>query len=88
MNLLTFNAMGVCNSPKRTYLKRILESVNPSVVLLQETMVDALGACDFFLRLKPSWKCCVLDSLGLSRGLLLSWDPLVSFLTLFLLGLV
>ena len=32
-------------------------------------------ACDFFLRIKHSWKCRVIDVAGLSGGLLLAWDP-------------
>ena len=28
---------------------------------------------------KPSGKCCALDALGMSLGILLAWDPVLSY---------
>ena len=48
MKLVSLNIKVVCNSPKRVALKGLIERVNPDLVLLQETMVNASYACDCF----------------------------------------
>ena len=54
MKLLTFNIIGVGSSPKRTVLRRLLDRVNPLVILLLKTMVNESFAFDFFLKITPN----------------------------------
>ena len=37
-------------------------------------MVLAHSACSFFLKIKPDWEVASVDALGLSGGLLATWD--------------
>lgn len=83
MKILMFNIRGFNSAPKRTALKRLMENIGPSIILLQETMIEASTTYDLFLKLKTNWKCCALDSSGLSGYLLIAWDPLVSLFNSF-----
>ena len=75
MNIVSSNIKGFGSSPKRDSLKRLLERVSPLVILIQETMCSASMACEIFLKIKPSWKCCALGAYRLSDGLLVAWGP-------------
>jgi len=59
--------------------------VRPNIVFLRETLVHAEKAHAFFHLLIPRCHCCVVNSVGKSGGLLVSWDPnsfdLVPYLT-------
>jgi hypothetical protein len=56
-------------------LKRFLELAKPDVLFIQETMVCEAKAREFFVKLLPNWYLCGVDSLGLSGGLLIAWNP-------------
>ena len=38
-------------------------------------MTSSEVACSYFLKIKPYWRVCVMDSDGLSRGKLVFWNP-------------
>jgi len=52
-----------------------LDRTRPNIVFLQETLSDEQRARDFLLQLRPSWATTVINSIGNSGGLLVSWDP-------------
>jgi hypothetical protein len=58
-------------------VRRHLEQSRPEVIFLQETLVSAQKYRYFIHYLRPSWVSCVVNSVGTSRGLLVSWDPIV-----------
>lgn len=76
MLFLTLSIRGFGGVPKRTAFRRLVDVINPNVIFLQETMVSSLQACDMFLKMFPSWHCCGSDALGISGGLLSTWNPL------------
>jgi hypothetical protein len=75
MILLSVNIRGVGGPLKRASLRRLLDLYKPTVIFLQETLVDASTARDFIHPLRPSWLTCAASSVGNSGGLLASWDP-------------
>jgi hypothetical protein len=60
---------------KQNSLRRLLNTISPSVILLQETLVSADKARSFILKLRPDWLSCAVSAVGTSGGLLASWDP-------------
>ena len=81
MILLSINIRGVGGPLKQTSLKRIIEQTQPSLIFLQETLVEASIARDFMFSLRPSWHSCEASSVGTSGGLLATWDPTLFSLT-------
>ena len=66
MNLLYLNIWGLGNGHKHIALKFILEKIRPNVFILHETMSASEEACNYFLKIKPYWSVCAMDSNGLS----------------------
>jgi hypothetical protein len=75
MILLSINIRGVGGPLKQTSLKRIIDQTQPSLIFLQETLVEASVARDFMHLLRPTWLSCAASSVGTSGGLLATWDP-------------
>jgi hypothetical protein len=75
MILLSLNIRGVGGPLKQASLRRLLDLYKPTVIFLQETLVDADTARDFMHLLRPTWMICAASSVGNSGGLLASWDP-------------
>ena len=75
MILVSLNICGQGNSPKRDALKKILNIVHPIIILLQKTMFSSFNVCEYFLKIKPLWRCCDLDASGMFGRLLLAWNP-------------
>jgi exonuclease III len=86
MLLLSLNIRGIGGTLKVASMRRLLERTRPDIVFLQETLSDEQKARDFLHHLRPSWVSTVVNSIGNSGGLLVSWDPnlydLASFLTI------
>jgi hypothetical protein len=76
MILMSYNLCGVGGAPKLLNLKRLLQSVNPDIIFLQETMVDNVKEKYFFMKCYPNWDCVEIDSNGLSGGLISGWNPM------------
>ena len=77
MICVTLNVRGLCSGPKRAVVKRIIDSQHVDIFLLQETKVEAIKVCEYFLRIKPGWRVSTLDSTSLSGGTLVAWNPVV-----------
>jgi hypothetical protein len=57
---------------------------NPSIIFMQETMVEEKNARAFMFSLCPSWLTCAVSVVGTSGGLLVSWNPNMFEISLFL----
>jgi hypothetical protein len=77
MLLLSLNVRGIGGTLKAASFRRLLDVTRPEIVFLQETLVSAQKARDFFSFFRPSWVVCSVDSLGTSGGLLVAWDPVL-----------
>lgn len=75
MLITTLNIRGLCSGPKRAALKSFLDTFKPVVLFLQDTMLSAADALQFFLRLKTGWRASAVELSGLSGGLLTAWNP-------------
>ena len=69
------NIHGFGGLTKQKYLRTLFSSLNPDMILIQETMCDHFSALHLFSKLKSGWEFCALESHGLSGGLLTGWNP-------------
>jgi exonuclease III len=74
MLLLSLNVRGIGGTLKAASFRRLIDQSSPEIVFLQETLVSAQKARDFFLIFVPSWAICSVNSVGSSGGLLVAWD--------------
>jgi hypothetical protein len=75
MILLSLNIIGVGGALKNASLRRLIDKTLPSIIFLQETLVDEQRARAFFSSIRPQWFVSVVSSVGRSGGLLVAWDP-------------
>ena len=78
MNIVSMNICGFRVLAKQKALRSLFTSLNPDLILLQETMCDHITALQLFAKLKPGWELCALDAHGLSGGILSAWNPYLS----------
>jgi exonuclease III len=76
MLLLSLNIRGIGGTLKMASVRRLLDHSRPEIIFFQETLVSAQKSRDFMHALRPSWVSCVVNSVGTSGGLLVSWDPI------------
>jgi exonuclease III len=76
MIIISLNIRGVGGLLKLASLRRLMDKHRPTVIFLQETLVGAEAARNFFFALRPDWMACAASSIGTSGGLLAAWDPL------------
>jgi exonuclease III len=76
MILISLNIRGVGGLLKLASMRRLLDKIRPTVIFLQETLVEAEAARNFLFALRPDWMVCAASSIGNSGGLLAAWDPL------------
>ena len=69
------NIRGFGGITKQKSLMSLFSSLNPDIILIQETMCDYYSPLHLFSKMRPSWEFCALDSLGILGGLLTSWNP-------------
>ena len=74
MHILSLNVCGLGSLAKQKILRRLLSSLSPDVVLLQETMTSPYSALYAFYKLCTGWEFCALSSNGLSGGILSGWN--------------
>jgi hypothetical protein len=84
MILLSLNIRGVGGALKKASLRRLIDNIHPSIIFLQETLVDEQRSHAFINRLKPHWFVSAVNSMGKSGGLLVVWGPLFFYLNPFL----
>jgi hypothetical protein len=71
----SFNAHGVGGAPKFLPLKRLVKSCSPNVIMIQETMCFGSKAVETFSPWLKDWSFSSVNSVGLSGGLLTTWNP-------------
>ena len=76
MKILSLNVRGMGGLAKQKSLHHLLVYVSPDIILLQETMSSTYPALFAFSKPHPGWNFCAISSKGLSRGILLGWNPL------------
>ena len=75
MKIVSMNIRGFGGLTKQKALKELFSSLNPDIILLQETMCDHFSALHLFAKINPRWEYCAIDALSLSGGILLAWNP-------------
>ena len=75
MKIVSMNICGFGGPTKQKALKELFTSLNPDIILLQETMCDHFTTLRLFSFMKPGWEFCAIDALGLSGGILSAWNP-------------
>ena len=64
------NIRGFGGPTKQKALKELFTSLNPDIILLQETMCDHITALCLFAYMKLGWEFCAINALGLSGDIL------------------
>jgi ABC-type uncharacterized transport system YnjBCD ATPase subunit len=75
MIFLSYNARGIGGPQKKLSLKRLLLSLNPDVILLQEMMCKGEVAIKVISPWLKDWAFSAVDIEGQSGGLLTGWSP-------------
>jgi exonuclease III len=74
MIFLSFNARGIGGPQKKLSLKRLLLSLKPDILFLQETMCSGEDAIKIVSQWLKNWSFSAVDAEGLSGGLLSGWS--------------
>jgi len=75
MIYLSLNIQEIGGSLKIASILRLLDKTCLYILFLQETLVPEQKDRYFMSDLRPSWVTCVVNSVGTSGGLLVTWDP-------------
>lgn len=75
MILISLNIRGLGASHKTHFLKDIILSHCPTLVLIQETMVSKETLWESLLKMCSDWFVCATSASGLSSGLAILWNP-------------
>jgi exonuclease III len=73
MKTLSFNCRGVASPSKKISLHRLVESTQPDILMLQETLGDAILVVPLLEKLFKGWNFIGLDAKGRSGGLAMGW---------------
>ena len=60
---------------KKKSLKRLFNNLKPTVIMIQETMMEGSKAKIVIKYTLKDWEVESLDAVGLSRGLITAWSP-------------
>jgi hypothetical protein len=72
--------MGLEAPSKRPLFSDLIDTIHPSIIFLQETLVDEQHSRAFINGLKPNWFVSAVNLVGTSGGLLVAWDPVFFYL--------
>ena len=75
MKIVSMNIRGFGGPTKQKSLKELFTSLNLDIILLSETMCDHFTSLRLFSFMNPGWEFCAIDAHGISRGILLTWNP-------------
>jgi exonuclease III len=73
MKVLSFNYRGVASPSKKLTLHRLVQYSQSDILMLQETLGDAILVVPLLENLFKGWKLFGLDAKGRSRGLAMGW---------------
>lgn len=75
MKCLSFNCRGLASEPKKLAIRRLFESEQPDIILLQETLGPAETIEHCLNSISPRWKFLATDTSGRSGGLAIRINP-------------
>ena len=70
---------GIGGASKVTALHRIIELKKPKIIAIQETMTYGERAKEIMRAILKDWWMETIDAKGHSGGLLISWNPDITF---------
>ena len=82
MKILSINIRGLGAEPKKITLKRLITTMSPTVILLQETMTEGNKAARIVKECIKDWGMTSTDADGHSRGTLTAWSPALKMISL------
>jgi exonuclease III len=68
MIFLTLNCRGMDNPSKKLVVKRLVDNIKPSIIMLQETMTDGEKITQELSKLLRNWDFYFIDAIGRSGG--------------------
>ena len=74
MLVLSFNVRGLGSSPKIKALKRMVDILNPTIIFIQETMMEGEKSKESLEPWLKGWNFGFINSEGHSRGQITSWN--------------
>ena len=74
MLVLSFNVRGLGNSPKIKSLKRMVNSLKPLIIFIQETMMEGQKGKEMLEPWLKGWSFGFISSEGHSGGLITAWN--------------
>jgi len=73
MKLLSLNCRGLASPHEKSALKRLINTQEPNIILLQEMMTNSLSIFATLSSLLPRWHFMGIDATGRSGGLATGW---------------
>lgn len=73
MIFLTLNCQGLANPSKKLAIKRPIETLKPSIILLHETMTDGVKVIQELSKFMIEWEFSYFDAIGGSSGNISRW---------------
>jgi hypothetical protein len=73
MIFLTLNCRGLANPSNKLAIKRLIETLKPSIILLQETMIDGEKVIQELSKFMIGWEFSYIDAIGRSSGNITGW---------------
>ena len=74
MLVLSFNARGLGSSPKIKAIKRMVDSLKPTIIFIQETMMEGGKSKEVLEPWLKGWSFGFINSEGHSTGLIIAWN--------------
>ena len=73
MLIVSFNSRGI-GGPKKNSLKRLFNNLKPSVIMIQETMLEGSKVETLIKEILKYWEVERLDAVGHLGGLITTWS--------------
>ena len=74
MLILSFNARALWSSPKLKYLKRMIDNLKPTIIFIQETMMEREKAKEILESWLRGWNFGHISLEGHFGGLITAWN--------------
>ena len=75
MKILALNVRGLEGKTKQHSVHSLFLTIQPDMILLQETRCRTYPVLHSFFKLLPNWEFCATCASSLSGGLLTAWNP-------------
>ena len=74
MIIVSLNSRGLGGAQRKKSLKQLFNNLKPTVIMIQETILEGLKAKTIFKDTLKDWEVESLDAVGLSGGLITAWS--------------